>query len=175
MKTYKQLVEEACPKISDVITDSEAQALVTRFKKVFASIGVDFNISYHGGLQDRLTDPRNRPPISKCEFDKVLTAFIKKMSKQLISDVADIRNGTVKPRGKNIQGIRADNYEYGIKSKSTGIALILALQPNRDRRSKYPVRVNIITIMRKPKFIVNQGETVMVEGVQYDPEWIDVD
>lgn len=175
--SFKQLMEKTapCPPSSEPITSSEAMELVKRFQKVFNTIGVDFSFSRHGGLYDRLTDTRNKPPISKCEFDHVMSGFVRKMGKQLWDDVKDIEMRKVTPRGKRTENIRANNYEYAVLSRSTGIAIVLALQPNPDRSSKYRVRVNIVTIIRKPGFKVNQGETVMVEGVEYQPMWIIVD
>lgn len=174
---FKQLLEKTspCPPSSEPISKSEAMELVSRFQKVFATIGVDFSFSRHGGLHDRLTDSRNKPPISKCEFDHVMSGFVRKMGKQLWDDVKDIETGKVNARGKRTENIRPNNYEYAILSRSTGVAIILALQPNPQRQSKYRVRVNIVTIIRKPGFKVNQGETVMVEGVEYQPTWIIVD
>ena len=175
--TFKQLVEKTapCPPATAPITSAEAAELMKRFQKVFGAIGVDFNFSRHGGLHDRLTDSRNKPPISKCEFDHVMSSFIKKMSMQLYNDVGDIQARKVEARGKRTENIRPNNYEYAILSRSTGVNIVLALQPNPDRSSKYHVRVNIVTIIRKPGFKVNQGETVMVEGVEYTPTWVIVD
>ena len=175
MKQFNSLLEDIsiCPPSDGVITDSEARDLVSKFKRVFDVIGVDFAFSSHAGLKDRLTHARNKPPISSCEFDHVMSMFIKKMGKQLYNDSADIQSRKVQARGKNADNIRPNNFEYGIVSRSTGIAIILAVQPNP--RGKNAARINIVTVMRKRGFKVNQGETVMVEGVSYEPEWIVID
>lgn len=177
MQTLKSILERVnpCEPADEHINSSEIKSIISKFQKVFNTLGVDFTFSRHGGLGDRLNDPRNKPPISKCEFDAVMTSFVRKMGSQLFNDVKDIQNNNVKPRGKRINSIRKNNFEYGIKSKSTGIAIILALQPNPDKSSKFRVRVNIITIIRKPSFTVNQGETVIVEGDEYNLNWIEVD
>jgi len=176
-KSFQNLWEEVnqCIPTGEPVTDKEAGSLIARFKKVFNIINVDFNFSGHF-IIDRLNDSRNRPMIAACEFDKVLTKFIQKMSKQLRDDVWDIENRKVQPRGKRTEQIRPNNYEYGVVSKSTGLAIILALQPNPKGRNK--VRVNIVTIMRKKGFHVNQGEEIMVEGVAYDTGnvvWVEID
>lgn len=176
-KTFAQLWEEVrpCPPSTGPIAEAEAMQLIKKFQKVFNIIKADFNFSAHA-LVDRLNHPRNKPPISACEFEFVMTKFVQKMSKQLQDDVWDVANRKVKARGKRTENIRPNNYEYGITSKSTGLAIVLALQPNHKGRNK--VRVNIITVMRKHGFGINQGEHIMVEGVQYnfdDLEWIEVD
>lgn len=177
MIKFTQLLEKTapCPPASEPISQSDAMELMKRFQNVFGTIGVDFNFSRHGGLHDRLTDSRNKPPISKCEFDHVMTSFVRKMSKQLMDDVGDIKSRKVKARGARTENIRPNNYEYAILSRSTGVNIVLALQPNPERSSKYQVRVNIVTIIRKPGFKVNQGESVIVEGVEYAPTWVIVD
>lgn len=177
MKSFESLWEEVnqCIPTGALVTSAEANSLIAKFKKVFNIINVDFNLSTHF-IVDRLNDSRNKPNVAACELDKVLTKFIQKMSKQLRDDVWDIENRKVKARGKRTEQIRPNNYEYGIISKSTGLAVILALQPNPKGRNK--VRVNMVTIMRKKGFHVNQGEEVMVEGVAYDTGnvvWIEVD
>lgn len=166
-KLLSQLWEDVrpCPPSNAPITSAEAGDLVRKFERVFGVIGVDFQFSHHGGLKDRLTDARNKPPISACEFDFVMSNFVKKMGKQLYNDVADIEARKVQPRGKNPELIRDNNYEYVITSRSTGINIALALQPN-PRRGKNKVRANIITIMRKRNFGVKMGERVMVESVE---------
>lgn len=171
-KSFSVLVEETrpCPPATKHITSDEARDLVKKFERVFNVIGVDFSFSHHGGLKDRLTDDRNDPPISACEFDYVMSGFIKKNGKQLYNDVADIESGKVEPRGKNPDKIRKNNYEYVITSRSTNINIAVALQPN-PKRGKNKVRANIITIMRKRSFGVKMGERVMVEsfdGEQFD-------
>ena len=171
-KSFNQLIEETrpCPPTTEPITSAEASALVSKFDRVFGVIGVDFAMSQHGGLQDRLTDSRNSPPISACEFDFVMSGFIKKNGKQLYNDVADIESGKVKARGKSPEMMRANNYEYVITSRSTNINIALAIQPN-PKRGKNKVRANLITIMRKRNFGVKMGERVMVEsfdGEQFD-------
>lgn len=175
-KSYSTLLEDLapCPPAKGPVQESEAGKIVGKFKKIFASIGVDFNFSEHF-LVDRLNDARNKPPISACEFDFVLTKFIRKMGSQLQDDAYDVRTRNVTPRGKQVDKIRPNNFEYGILSRSTKIAIILAVQPNGNIRSRHPVRVNIITIMRKGGFHVKQGEAVVVEGVEHTPEWIVVD
>lgn len=168
--SFSTLMEKVspCPVSDSQITDAEARDLITKFQKVFGIIRVDFSFSFHA-LVERMTHPRNKPPISKCEFDYVMTQFVRKQSKQLQDDVWDIENNKVQKRGRNPDWVRAGNYEYTIISRSTGINIALALQPN-PRRGGNRVRVNIITIMRKYGFKVKQGETVMVENTELNPD-----
>lgn len=169
MKTFKQLREFT--NHDGAVKEADAKQLVSHFKKVFGTIGAGFSLSYHA-LMDRMNHPRNKPPVTADEFKLVLTKFIQKHSKQLMDDISDVKNRTVTPRGKKADTIRPNNFEYGITSKSTGIAIILAIQP--DNYGRTPVRINIITIMRKRGFGVNKGEHIMVETSDHI-KWIEVD
>lgn len=174
-KVYTKLWEEIrpCPPSNAPITSDEAMDIIKNMKRIFKVIGVDFNMSHHA-LVDRLTHVRNKPPISACEFEFVMKKFISKMSKQLLDDAWDVKNKKVKSRGKKADEIPPQNYEYGITSKSTNVAIILAIQP--DYKKPGGVRVNVVTTMRKRGFMVNKGEHIMVEG--WEPsniEWVEVD
>ena len=162
-KTFQKLWEgvQPCVPTNELITGQEAATLIKKFKRVFGVIGADFDFSEHA-LVDRLNHPRNKPPISACEFGFVLEKFIKKMSKQLFDDVGDVNARKVHARGKNADKIRPNNYEYAISSKSTNVTIVLAIQPSHNRSFK--ARVNIITTIRKRGFGVNMGEHIIVES-----------
>ncbi len=164
-KKFATLCEDVrpCPTPTEPVSESEAMALIKKFKKVFNVLDAGFNMSYHA-LVERLNHPRNKPPISACEFEFVMTQFVKKNSKQLMDDIWDVKNRKVTPRGKRADQIRPNNYEYGITSRSTGLAIIMSIQP--DPKNRGGARINIITVMRKRGFGVNQGEHIMVEGFE---------
>lgn len=171
MKTFRQLMEgfgADCAEQTSPITDKEAGTFAATWRQAMKKFfGVEFDFSTHF-VRDSLNHSRNRPLISTCEVNFVLTRFLKKYQHQLKKDVQDVKDGVAKPRGKNRERLKPNELEFVISSATTNINFVFALK--NDYGKKGTAVILPVTIMRKPKFKITKGVQVFVEGVEYDPE-----
>jgi hypothetical protein len=171
MKTFRQLTEgfgPECPEQVEDVTTQEASTFVNTYRTAMRKLfGVEFEFSNHF-VRDRLNDPRNKPLISICEVQFVLNGFLKKYQGQLKTDIEAVKNGTVKPRGKNKERLKPGELEFVISSRSTFINIAFVLKQDHGRRGTAVILP--ITLIRKPAFQNNKGVQVFIEGKEYDRE-----
>ena len=146
----------------EYITKENADAFVNKWKFTLKSYGithVEFSTHF---FNERLNHPRNQPPITIEEMDKMLTAWIDKTGTQFKKDVNSVKAHTLKPRGKNKNALNFNELEIAIHSKKTGIKFVIVLK--QDRHQKNTAILLPTTIVRdKSKLIHTQGELVEVD------------
>jgi hypothetical protein len=147
--------------INEQISTQELKEFENKWLAKLKPYGLtNFEFSNHVGKL-RLNDDRNKPELDIKELDFVMEGFLKKFGPQLKKDIEDVKNHTARRRGKNKNDIPENNLEYVIKSKKTGIALILVLK--QDFGKKGTAVILPATVIRKRAFVGNKGEEIMVE------------
>jgi len=148
--------------LTELVTNTEVDNFISRWKKIFASYGVnEFELSNHF-LYDRLNDKRNNPPITIDEMNLVLNGFLKKMGKQFRVDIESVKNHVAKPRGKNKKDIPFNNLEFAVTSSSTKIKFVFVLKQNFNQKGTAVIVP--MTIIRDKTFKIPKGEQIMVES-----------
>lgn len=157
-----ELVRSSC-KDESVITSKEARTMIKELSLAFDRFGLNFNFSTHVAV-DRLSSSRNDPPISKCEFDFVMAAFIKKWANQINGVVRDITAGKLVMKGKGAKAIPPNEFEGVITSSSTNINIAFAIKKDTVPGRKHELVFLPITVIRKRSFKITKGVRVYVEN-----------